>query len=479
MKKIFTMVIGLVIAMSAIFAQDNRDEVAALKASVAKMQAAMNQRDLQLDTLQNELNAIKMNDMASAGGEPTKLQSANGKATIRIGGEVRSRYVMGWANGYNRTAPDGSQNSNFKSQYAGWALQRAQLTFDFDLSKDTTARLALRVCGGGNGVFQNGGQILNEAWWAWNNIGGSNLNLSVGYQYMPFGMGNNFNAGAYGWVSTNSGIITVPFVLFEEGNEIFNRNMGDRTQRIYDRDLTTTGILTSYRAFDEQVILKAGVFSSVTSVARFVGNNPWNNNPGVNTANENRNIGLINHVVNVSYNPDWFTGLHLEAAYMGQFDEGMGFNGFSTSPELAGYDAVGAHGEHTYRPSFDFGAFYTIGKWKFFGEYVMTLNPTYRDGFGVAFSAGADYSFSKKIMFSGEFDYAHYTNYSDGSAITAGGLLMNTYDAYRLSAGIKYDFDNGLILQAQYLHDFIRVFGVNDSNWKDNDAILLQSTYRF
>lgn len=209
------------------------------------------------------------------------------------------------------------------------------------------------------------------------------------------------------------------------------------------------------------------------------------NNPGVNTANELRNIGLVNHLLNVAYNPCWFEGLHFEASYLGEFDAGMGYDPTNNTiisdpyaPQAVNYDAN--HGEHVYRPSFDLAAYYKAAKWQAYGEMVMTFNPGYRDGLGYALTFGADYNLTHKLMISGEVDYLHY---ADGGSRSPLCRLYNQgvsdIDLLRLTCGMKYDFNNGIFAQMQYLHDFLRACGVGDANWRNQDAVIFQTGYKF
>lgn len=493
------------------------DDLAEMKASMAKMQeemmrrdAEMAKRDATVDALQNELNSMRMSDFASAGGEPAKLQSANGKATIRIGGEVRIRYETGWANGYNRRAQDGVDNmGNFKSQYAGWAIQRAELVFNIDLSKDTSAKIGLRLEGGSNGNFNNasaggagnvGGGLLNEAWWKWKNIGGvDGLQLMAGYMYMPFGMANNsrdLDVGGYSWSETANGIITKPFVMRSAFNVFDLRTApnGGFVPRIdgrpfdngaVDEDFATAGIVGAYQMLDKQLAIKAGIFAGQ---ANYVGNVAATQSGGVNADNTIRNMGIINHVFSIAYNPCWVEGLHLEASYMGMFDNGAGVTR-TAAQQIDPYGAdVNYGGRTTYRPSFDFAVYYKTGNWKFMIENLTTIYSGYLNGsFANALTAGVDYNITKKLMISGEVDWMHFNQDANNWNYTAvaGGANANAfgrgyyYDIYRATMGLNYDFGNGLVFQLQYLHDFMHSTYTGDSAWKDNDTILFQSSYKF
>ncbi|MBP5233215.1 MAG: hypothetical protein J6333_07385, partial [Planctomycetes bacterium] len=405
----------------------------------------------------------------------------NGAAQVRIGGEVRIRYALGWASGYGRAAAGTLRQdhaANYRSEYSGWTVSRTEVRVDLELSGDTSARLGVRYTEDGNGNF-DATRLLNEAWWRWKNVGGSPLGLKVGYQNAPFGMMHNQDAGGKGWGGSGNGIILNPFVA-HANTDVRNRPAAPLSieNNFVERDMTLPAAVVDYALRDGEIVLKAAVLSSPINIS---GGTLESNFPGVNTANEGRNLGLMNHVLFAGYNPCWLEGLHLEASYMGEFDQGMGCREIFFDPWSAENRALyqADHGEHVYRPSLDAAVYYKTAKWQAAAEMAMTFAPGYRDGFGHALTVGADWFVSERLMLSGEFDWLHYSGTSDSPLATVNGLGVRTEDVFRLTSGLKYEFVNGLFFQAQYLHDFMAISGVGDGHWKDQDAVILQTGFRF
>lgn len=270
-----------------------------------------------------------------------------------------------------------------------------------------------------------------------------------------------------------------PFVV-RSNTDVFNRPGAPTSinNNYVERDLTLPGIVADYRLCDGEFVFKGGVLSSPINIS---GSTIDSNDPGVNTANEIRNVGLINHVLYGAWNPGWLEGLHLEASYLGEFDQGMGSRGIFHDPySQETHDLYEAdHGEHTYRASFDAAAYYKTAHWQAALEGVVTLNPGFRDGIGYALTAAADWFATDRLMFSGEFDWLHYEGTSDSPLATVNGLGVRSQDVFRLTCGLKYEFASGPFFQAQYLHDFVAISGVGEGDWKDQDALLFQTGFRF
>ena len=78
-----------------------------------------------------------------------------------------------------------------------------------------------------------------------------------------------------------------------------------------------------------------------------------------------------------------------------------------------------------------------------------------------------------------EFAHSNYAaEYYYGNRPVWGQGALND-NLYRLTLGAKYDFGNGLYLQAQYYHDMFYAAGVGDQGLKDADVILLQTGFQF
>lgn len=471
------------VAMSGSFANDD----------LASMKAAMESMKSEMDVMRADMVAEREAIRSNAGGAPDGLRSANGNATIRIGGDFRVGYGIGWASGYRRQARDTVElnTGNFKSQQAGWAVNRAQLFFDIDLSCDTSAHIDLRLNGDGafgGGGLALGGNILNQAYWSWKNVGGSGFGLKVGLMDVPFGMWANTDMGGYAFDSVDRALITKPFTMSAlDQSSLIGGVPGIPGAPILffdnggvSNELTNLGIFSSYN-WDDQVVLKAGIMAGGNSIGRTT----QNNDMGLTYNNEQRNIGFVDHVITLGYNPCFIEGLHLEASYMGRFDEGrnelIGNNPFFAAPGTNPDD----RGDTTYQPSFNFGVSYqAMNALKLYAEYVATVNPYYNNGYASALTLGFDYNVTEKITLGAGFDW--YRLRLTGNQIYYTGAVLNpaiagdaSMNVYRFNVGGKYNFGNGLYFQAQYYHEMMKTVGIGNQNMKDADVILFQTGYTF
>lgn len=457
---------------NTLFAND--DEVTKMKLEMAKLQAEMK-------SLQVERENLRSN----AGGEPESLQSANGQANIRIGGDVRIRYGIGSSNGYERADNNGNGNTaNFRSTSSGWALERFALNFDIELSPDTSAVVGLRLDGFGY-MWPDGAGILDQAYWQWDNVGGTKLSLKVGLTDAPLGMWLNTDMGGYDWGGVDRALISDPFVeagasisVTDTAGGFYGANVEDCLAHDFAAH-GAPGIYGTYKVNDE-LTLKAGVLSRYTggNVSRTIAGNDL----GLTPNNEIRNIGLIDHVFAIGYNPASMEGLHLEASYLGQFDMGSNSAVKITDPYGVNTydDPDDAHGEATYLPTFDFGVVYVKDKWTIAAEIIARWNPHFVTGFDFAFSAAVDYRLTEKLMLGVGFDWLHSQHTGERyELVTLDPMSAINANIYRMSVGGKYDFGNGIYLQAQYYHQMMQVSGFGDQNLKDADVILLQTGYRF
>ncbi|GHV20398.1 hypothetical protein AGMMS49959_07640 [Planctomycetales bacterium] len=469
--------VAAAVMAGSVFAGD--DDLSAMKSQLEAMKAEM--AAVKADYAQSQ--ALR----GQAGGEPEGLRSANGNATIRIGGDFRVRYTTGWASrNRNNTAPD----SNWvRTQGAGWAIEKAALDFAIDLSCDTSAHIVLRTEGGG-GV--GNGKILDNAYWEWRNVGGVPLTLTVGLTGTPFGMNNNSDVGGYDWGSTDRALISDAFTKASDNDKA----AGDLNTLFKgtNTDLTTIGVFAKYALIEDQLFVKGGVFADDSWYSHHdknntFENNTFGNNAGFNQRNEIRNIGFINHAISLAYNPCFIEGLHLEAGYQGTFDNAY--------PLGLGNDGNDIAGRNSYSPSFDLAAAYKVNdKLTLAAEGVVTWNPGtplddiaplydgiqpvnggYRDNsYAYSLSFTGDYSVTEKLKLGLGFDVANAKLYGAG----ANGDLFS--QLYRASAGARYAFGNGLYVQAQYYHEWApyTVTGNGGNEYTRNaDVILLRTGYTF
>ncbi|MBP5231799.1 MAG: hypothetical protein J6333_00155, partial [Planctomycetes bacterium] len=246
-------------------------------------------------------------------------------------------------------------------------------------------------------------------------------------------------------------------------------------------NVTNLGVVGAYH-WDDQFIVKAGIMASEWEL------------PGqgfdsrLTYANATRNVGVSDHVIAGGWNPCWLEGLHLEASYMGRFDEGRGVNlPIEGNPYANDYTQVRS-GDHSYRPSFDLGFNYRVNDcWRVYGEGLMVVNPFWGDGSNFALTLGVDYRVTDKLSLGFGFDYFHArygaeyyfnaTHDDDDDGCWGSGALYE--NVYRFGLGAKYDFSRGIYLQAQYYHAIGYVSGIDDQRAHDADVFLFQTGYKF
>lgn len=444
----------LIFAGGAGWAGDN-DELGEVRSAIENMKQEM---EVMRATLASEREAIR----ASAGGAPEALKSANGKATVKIGGETRVRYALGFSSGYNPL--DGSDRTRYVS--GEWALRMAKLDFTVDLTPDTQGYIALRLDKNTAGP----GGLLDEVWYRWSNIGGSRFAVKAGLQTLDLGM---FNGEYNPWERV---MVWDPFVKDTAERGAYDRinymgknpsgvNQGEVFRSFYGQtDITELGLTASYEW--EQFRASAGIYQR--GFTRGV----------VSDANP-RNLGFVNHYVTVAYNPAWLEGLHLQASYFGEFDNGQRaeYGIFRDSFITAGFDIedlnrLGA----VYTPGIDLGAFYKGDRWAAYGEMVFIANQNYwGDSTEITFSVGADYNLTEKFRIGAALDYRSAYMSNKVQLLDAG---INQW-GLRASLGANYDFGNGLYIRAQYSHDWMRTYGIASNGVRDNDMVAFQTGFKF
>ena len=128
-------------------------------------------------------------------------------------------------------------------------------------------------------------------------------------------------------------------------------------------------------------------------------------------------------------------------------------------------------------PSFDFGVVYNANDaLAFYGEAAFDFRPAYFNGFAMSMTAGVEYKLTEKLSLGGEFDWTHFAidgNKSLGRDRDANGNL------YRLTAGARYDFGNGLYVRGQYLHDWSTITGIGEGYAHPSDVIMLETGFKF
>lgn len=437
------------------------DDLAAMRASMDNMRAEM-------AMLAEQRAALR----GAAGGAPAYLQSAKGNATVRIGGDVRTQYSISWNSGYNRTRHSGNGiGTNYRTTDAGWSMAKAKLFFDVDLAPDVQAHLAFDFANDPQDQI-DGMSLIDELYFRVNNLGGAGLSVKAGIYDQPFGMANNVEFGGWDFHSSERAIITDPFAadfstfIYKPNKEYFPINR--------KHDTTNAGISLIYNWHDE-VYLQAGFMSSEIETDCRNGISEFGADPGSDRHNVQRNIGFINHVVTLAWNPFWLEGLHLEGAYKGVFDSACGAEISKYQRRNPYVQPKTPHGDEGYSPSFDLGFSYKFrDKFAVYGEASADICPDYINGVSVASTLGFEYKITRKFTLGGEFDWVHYRYNGAGNK---GDDLYN--NIYRFSMGARYGFENGLYVRCQLLHDFERVFGKGESGIRPSDAAILETGFTF
>lgn len=130
----------------------------------------------QAEDLTSQYNDLKtqMAELNNYERSVSRLRSANGKATVRIGGEINTDYSASWK--------DNPQNP--WTAQAGWQLHNTNLRFTIDLSSNIQARIKLDFS---ESQYYMQNQILEEALVMWKNICGGPFGVIFGKGEAPYG----------------------------------------------------------------------------------------------------------------------------------------------------------------------------------------------------------------------------------------------------------------------------------------------------
>lgn len=460
MKRFISLFFGCACCVTA-----SGNEMDTMKATMDNMKQEM---EVMRSTMASECDAMR----ANAGGAPEALKSASGKATVKIGGELKLRYTASIQNGYQNAA---TQYDNSRYTRTRWDIYKADLNFKIDFTPDTCGYISLRPDRGSASV----GNLLDEAWWKWRSIGGTGFSAKVGLQDLDFGM---FNADASPWERV---MISEPYVKTTATTAVSSYP----TALDHERDITAIGMSAGYEWDQFKVV--AGVYGQRSS-----NDDGMDNTLGVTSDGTARNLDIENHYVTGKYDPCWLEGLHLQASYLGEFDQGQGAGTFTSTPTSTIYTASAAtwypgnfdartlRGA-TYVPAFDFGVSYTADKWAVYAEGIVIANPQfYKDSVVMTYTIGADYALTERLKLGGMFDWEsidlshYYGNLRNYRNVYGDNGRVEVY-SLRAALAAKYDFGNGLYVQAQYSHSWNKAWGVADNKCKDADAINLQTGFKF
>lgn len=441
---------------------------------LSTMKSTMEEMRSELATLRSQMQAQQEEVRSYAGGAPEALRSRNGRAALKIGGRMRTRYRATWEASDN-TIP------GYRRYRDRFDLRSARLDFQADFTPDTTAFLRLRLeraadGGGGHGTPA----FIDEAWWQWRNICGTGINLRVGRLQVPFGEQYN-------------GILPLDSFNNNGGDHVDYGNHGAPVNMQNPASFAWTpgsvygiGPEVSYSMGD--FTLSAAVFDGSVN-GRFGGGGGWT------AKNRAQLSAMVNSAVKVDWDPSMIEGLHVSASYLGVHnygrDNGSGnvVAGVITTPGRANDRSPYAA---NYMPSFNLAADYTYTCFNFFIENTMTWNagllgtgddmlgvatvvgPTiYGETFANTLTAGATYNRSEKLAFTGMFDWGWLSTPRRTYNTPGHGRVNN----FRATIGAQYDFGNGIVLQGAYAHTW-STWSV-ENRTRHTDEVVIQSVVSF
>lgn len=456
MKSIYCILATLLMLCTTLTAAENKQK------SLSQLKAEMSQLQDELVLLHTQSSSLR----ANAGGAPTALKSANKGAKVTIGGDIKVRYNLGLHSNYNPT------NSNARRGKGAWSIAECKLLFNIEFSESTNAFISFRPDSNGYAGQAGVGKTIDEAWWHWSDINGSALDIYAGLVKMSYGMYNSKLAPIGVYDGLARGIITDPFVQdFNEVNIYNTANPGLKT--FLDNgargDMGRVGAIAGYKW--DQFALRAGVYGGGLGAGDQI------SDYGVTDTNSMRNAGIYNHTVSISFDPVLLEGLHIEASYMGRFDTGQGVDSYTNYPDnFLTAERRGA----SYNPSFIIGALYQFDeKLNIHAEANSVFNTEFWNNANIfAFTLGSDYQITEQIVLSGELDFATFDTANRFSDLNQPYNAV-TGNLFRATFGARYDFGNGIALQAQYIHDYCSMTGVGDNNSKNDDKVILQTSFIF
>ena len=97
------------------------------------MKATMENMKQEVEAMRATISAEREAMRANAGGAaPEALTSANGKATVKIGGNFKIRYDYGWLSNY------ADSDNNQRRTRSSWDMYKSLVTFDLCFTPDTS-----------------------------------------------------------------------------------------------------------------------------------------------------------------------------------------------------------------------------------------------------------------------------------------------------------------------------------------------------
>lgn len=458
-------VAALLFAGGAVLAGDTAD--------LASMKSTMEEMRSEMASLRSQIHAQESETRSFAGGAPEALRSRNGRAALRIGGRMRTRYRSTWAD-------SDDHNFAYRRYRDRFDLRDARLDFQADFTPDTTAFLRLNLEAsrtGGNGAH-GVNQFIDEAWWQWRNICGTGINLRVGKMQVPFGEQYN---GVLPVDSYNDNdwehVVYGNYQNARNRDGTLNHNNGVVWQENAGGTGWTPGTLFGV---GPEVSAKFGDFTLAVMI--FDGAvNSYGGGGNFTAKNNAQYSAWVNSAIKLEYDPSLVEGLHVSASYMGLHNYGR--NAGVQAPGVAANRVpYGAN----YSPAFNLAADLTYCSFNFFFENTMMWNGVVAgdgrnvnetsvlgDLFRNTMTVGATYNWTSRMSFTGMFDW-HWSSTPKRTWNTPG---RGQNKSFRGTIGGQYDFGNGIVLQAAYAHTWSH-WSVERS-WRHTDEITVQSVVSF
>lgn len=435
--------------------------------SLSSMKQEMETLQEELHTLRTETKTWKDAQRLHAGGAPESLRSRQGKATLRIGGELKTQFRARWSD----NDPDNPQYRRYSDD---WRMETTTLQFQADFTPDTTAFLRLRLdqthrLAGGHG----GHTFIDEAWWQWRNIGNTGINLRVGRFQLPFGEQYN---GILPIDSFNDNGAEYAGLGDYSVNNLRNPNMANPANNMAWTPGSVYGV-------GPEVSLSRGDFTFTLAIADGI-LNQYGGGSDFTAKNRAQYSAWVNTAAKLEWDPSMIEGLHVSASYLGVHN--YGWDNGRLNRQALPRAPQGAN----YAPSFNLAADYTVGKYRFFFENTISIHAArllaedgwapdnydvliYADNLVNTLTAGLTYAHSEKLSFTGMFDWGRISTPKRWYNTPGHGQT----NAFRAAFGTQYDFGNGIRLQAAYAHTW-STWSV-ERNTRNTDELVLQTLLEF
>ncbi len=387
----------------------------------------------ELNDLKAKVAALEAAQLAPAtSGDSEAMTSMRRRGSIRIGGEVAIDYMSVEREELGKSAVD-----NDKLRSARWGTGEANLDFLINASPDVMLKIRLDLDYDTNA----GEELLDECYFMWKHIRGSDFDLVVGKKtvdyglHRDFGMTDSFQRGLAEW-----------FVGSENGGSALSTSERDQDYASVGTANSLPGAEHLERLMQVQGIYNYRDWAKVSATLFQSDKTMYENRPS--------DYGVQSGALQLEVTP--MEGLRLIAGVINQHSERKGDNTLMYSSVL-GNDVDSIATENSY--GFDLAAEYTLPTFPLtvWAEYQRGYNADFQnDATTSTWSLGTCWHVTEAIDFGGMFEWAHIDEILQArSAVTNGVsstqiLGWDDQDYYQAVLNGKYTFDNGMYVMAEY-----------------------------